>query len=294
MKRSFIFFCMYLLIGLVTSCGYLPKKDEPPPLPPIEEPKPPLKMKTDYFRAFPWDELPKPNKDGNDPNTKLHTWREGDTFESVAETEMGDVALGPKLAAYNDLIDPSKMVAGDKVVIPNPIIGLSSQMVVKRKGEKEFGSPAPLDIELKKGDEYKFRFEPNVNGFLYVFREGSKGLEILYPAPEKKAKRGTKRDTLIVADSGKVSAHTPLLIPSIMKGIPFDPKKMGERVFVFLSMRPIQELDDLRTKAKARVEEVEDVLHRVKQSDIVSEGPIKALRIADPADILGFTFNTNG
>jgi hypothetical protein len=292
MKRSFAIILSVLMIGLHAGCAYLVKPDLPPPLPPIEEVKPPFKLRMEHFKEFPWGELPKPAKDGNEPNSKLHTWREGDTFESVAETEMGTPAWGPKLGAYNDA-DAGKLSPGDKIVIPNPIIGISSTIVIKRKGEKEFGASQSFDTELKKGDEFKFHFESNVNAFLYVFREGAKGVDMVYPAQVKRGKRNKKAEPLI-RDTGKITAREPKLIPSDAKGMAYDPKRIGDRVFVFLSLRQIPEFDDLKEKEKIRVEEVEDVMHRVKQGDIISEGANRVLRITDPSEVLGFTLNVNG
>ncbi len=294
MKQSFILFFIVIYFGTITGCAYFQKKDEPPPLPPIEETKPPLKLKPDHFKEFPWADLAKPTKDGNDPNTKLYTWRDGDTFESVAESEMGNPALGTKLALYNDL-GPGKPIAGDKIVIPNAIIGLTSQIVIKHKKEREFGSPENLTAELKAGDEYKFRFESNVNGFLYAFKEDVKGVDFLYPAKVKIGARNRKKEKEpIMRDTGKIEAHTPLLVPSNPKGISYDPKKSGDRVFVFLSLRQIPELDDLKEKKSINVAEIEDVMLRVKQGDIVSEGAVRVLRIADPSEVLGFTLSVGG
>ena len=141
MKKSFIlFFALVFFESLISGCALFPKPEPPPPLPPIEEPKPPLKVKPDQFSAFPWSELGKPNKDGNEPNTKMHTWRDGETFASIAEDEMGNSAWGNDLSKYNDLSDSGKVTSGDKIVVPNAIIGLQSQMVIKRKGERTFGS----------------------------------------------------------------------------------------------------------------------------------------------------------
>lgn len=278
----------------MTGCAFLPKKDEPPPLPPIEETKPPLKMKGEHFKEFPWSELAKPKKDGNDPDTRTYTVREGDTFQSIAENEMGDPAMGAKLAAYNDMADISRPPVGDKIVIPNPIIGISTQMEVKRKGEKQFGSPESFDAPLGKGDEYRIRLESNANGYLYVFRQGTKGLEILYPAPVKKGKRNKKSEPLPPRDTGKISVHDPIYIPAGAKGFAYDAKRTGDRVFVFFSLRQVRDLEDLKEKAKLRIEDAEEVMHRVKEGDIISDGPIRIIRISDPAEVLGFTVNLSG
>ncbi len=296
MKRPLVLWCMVLVVGLITGCAYLPKKDEPPPLPPIEETKPRLeKMRGEYFRDFPWPDLPKPRKDGNDPDTRTYTVKDDDTFQSIAENWMGDPAMGAKLAAYNELPDTSKPPVGEKIVIPNPIIGISSQMEIKRKGNKEFGPAESFDAELKKGDEYRFRFESNVNGYCYVFRQGAKGVDMLYPDQVKKGKRNKKSEPLM-RDTGKITVHDPILIPSGSKGYVYDPKKTGagDRVFVFLSLREVRELEDLKEKQKIRAEDVEEVMHRVKEGEILTDGPIRVLRISDPQEILGFSLNLNG
>jgi hypothetical protein len=134
-------------------------------------------MKGEYFKAYPWAALAKPRKDGNDPDTTTYTFKEGDTLDSVAEKQMGDASLASGLASYNEISPSSKVPAGDKIVIPNPIIGISSQIMVKSKGDREFGAAQSFETKFKKGDEYKFRFEPNVDGYCYIFREGPKGVE---------------------------------------------------------------------------------------------------------------------
>ena len=306
MKRPLI--SLFIILGLISGCAYFQKKDEPPPLPPIEETKPPLSMKGAYFKAYPWDALAKPRKDGNDPDTTTYTFKEGDTLDSVAEKTMGDTGLASGLASYNEISPSSKVPAGDKIVIPNPIIGISSQMIVKSKGDREFGAPQSFDTKLKKGDEYKFRFEPNVDGYCYIFREGPKGVELLYPAQVKvqltkaqskaQLKKGKKAKAPapepLMRDTGKVKAHQPIEIPVAKKGFVYDAKDQGDRVFVFLSLREIPDLENLKEKPKLKVDDVETVMHRVKEGEVYSEGPYRLLRINDVAEILGFALNLNG
>lgn len=308
MKRPLI--SLFIILGLISGCAYFQKKDEPPPLPEIVETKPPLSktMKGAYFNAYPWTALDKPRKDGNDPETTTYTSKEGDTLASVAEKEMGDSGLADKLAEYNDIAPSSKVPAGDKIVIPNPIIGMSSQIMVKSKGEKEFGAAQSFDTKFKKGDEYKFRFESNVDGYCYIFREGPKGVELLYPAQVKvqptkaqakaKLKKGQKAKTPapepLMRDTGKVKAHQPIEIPVGKKGFVYDAKDQGDRVFVFLSLREIPDLENLKDKPKLKVDDVETVMHRVKEGEVYSEGPYRLLRINDVAEILGFALNLNG
>lgn len=305
MKRPLI--SLFIILGLISGCAYFQKKDEPPPLPPIEETKPPLSMKGEYFKAYPWAALAKPRKDGNDPDTTPYTSKEGDTLASVAEKEMGDSGLADKLAEYNEIAPSSKVPAGDKIVIPNPIIGMSSQILVKSKGDREFGSAQSFDTKFKKGDEYKFRFEPNVDGYCYIFREGPKGVEMLYPAQvkvpptkaqskaqQKKGKAKAPAQASFRRDTAKVKAHQPIEIPVAKKGFMYDDKEKGDRVFVFFSLREIPDLENLKEVPKLKVDEVETVMHRVKEGDVHSEGPYRLLRINDVAQILGFVLNLNG
>lgn len=300
MKGPRVILLSVLILGLTTGCAYFQKKDEPPPLPPIEETKPPLTLKGAYFKSFPWSELPKPLKDGNDPDTFTFTAKEGDTVESIAEKNMGNPALASGLATYNALSSPTSVPVNEKIVIPYPIIGMSSQLMVKEKGEKDFTRTEPFSTELKKGDQYKFRFEPNINGYCYIFREGAKGVELLYPAkvtkPDLKDKKGKKRVAEpLMRDTGKVMAYEPIIIPVGKAGFSFDPKSAGDRIYVFLAMRRIPELEDLKEKKKIAVEDIQDVMHRVKIGDIYSEeAPYHLLRVADPSEILGFSLNIKG
>ncbi|MBI5250797.1 MAG: hypothetical protein HY912_15000, partial [Desulfomonile tiedjei] len=175
----------------------------------------------------------------------------------------------------------------------NPIVGVSSRLLVKHKGEKEFGSPVPFDTELKKGDEFKMRFETNVNGFIYVFRQGVKGIDFVYPAKAKTSKR-TKQTEPLMRDTGKVTAHEPIEIPIDKKGFLYDVKSRGDVVFVFLSMKQIPDLEGLKDKKSIRVEDLQAVMHTVRPGEVVSAPPYNVLRVSDPKEVLGFTLNLNG
>ncbi|MBI4961731.1 MAG: hypothetical protein HY913_00495 [Desulfomonile tiedjei] len=293
MKRPLVGFIIILILGLITGCAYLQKPDVPPPLPPIEETKPPLTMKSKYFEAFPWGDLATPRKDGNDPDTRVYPAKEGDTFESVAENMMGNPGLAQGLAKYNELPAGQKMSAGEKIVIPNPIIGVSSQVLVKAKREKAFGGPQPFNTEFKKGDEYKLRFVSNVDGYLYVFRQGAKSVELLYPTPVKKGRRNKAQEAL-PRDSGKIRANDPKELPIGTKGYASDDKKVGDRIFVFLSLREDPDLEALKEKKGIKVEDVQAVMHRVKEGEVFSEPPYHLLRIADPKELLGLVLNIGG
>jgi LysM repeat protein len=293
MNHRVFLFLLIVITALMTGCAYFQKKDEPPPLPPIEETKPPLTMKSDYFKSYPWGQLPKPRKDGNDPDTTTYTVKEGETLESVAENLMGDPSLAAGLASFNDLSSPSSVKSGEKIVIPYPIIGVNSEIMVKSKGESDFGTPRRFGVEFKKGDEYKLRFEPNVDGYIYALRKGAKGLEYLYPAQVKISKRNKSTQPLM-RDTGKVNAHEAVEIPIGKKGFAYDPKKVGDMIYVFLSLRKVPELEDLKEKKTLRVEDVEDVMHRVKEGEVLNSPPYHLLRIIDPSEILGFSVNIDG
>jgi LysM domain len=286
-----------LTLALAASCAYLQPKDKPPPLPPIEETRPPLILKGDYFRKFPWNELAKPRKDGNDPDTSTYVVREDDTLESIARKEMGDASLASGLASYNELSSPLEVPVGDKLVIPDPIIGMSSQVIIKPKGEKEYGPPESFDVRFKKGDEFKMKFESNVDGYCYVFIKGAKGTEMLFPPkvkPEKKPGRRSKPTEPIKRESAEVKAYTPFEVPAGQKVV-YNSKMSGDTVRVFLSLRPIAGLEDLIEKKKIESDELLDVMHRVKEGDIYrSEPPYMLLRASDTADILGFSLNIIG
>lgn len=304
MKRSFIACCLILALGLITSCAYLQKPDVPPPLPPVETKiKPPFKVKAEHFAKFPWNELSPVRKDEPEPNTEVYTVKEGETLESIAEAKMGDKALAGPLGEYNEIRGAA--VPGEKIVIPYPIIGVSSKLLVKSKGTKEFGSPVPFNTELNKGDEYKMRFETNADGYLYVFRQGLKAVTLLYPAkpakPKPPASRRARQAKPVeppapVNDTGgKVAAHEAIEIPIAQKkGFAFDSANRGDMIFVFFSMRRISDLDDLKENKTITVQDLQAVMHRVKQEDIVSDPPNTVIRVSDPSEILGFTLNLNG
>jgi hypothetical protein len=293
MKRPLVAFLIVLILGLVMGCAIIQKKDEPPPLPPIEETKPPLSMKTKYFEAFPWDDLPKARKDGNDPDTFTYTVKDDDSLDKIAESMMGNAGLAKGLASYNELPSAQKVAAGEKLVIPNPIIGVSSQIKVKSKGEKVFGVPQPFSTEFKKSDEYKLLFESNVHGYLYVFRRGVKGVQLLYPSVAKRSKRNKSPEPLM-RDTGKVKAHDPVELPIGNKGFAYDPKNRGDRIFVFLSLRENPDLESLKDKKTIKEEDLETIMHGVKAGEILAEPPYHLLRITDPKELLGFALNISG
>ncbi|MFH0826037.1 MAG: LysM domain-containing protein [Pseudomonadota bacterium] len=290
-----------LVIGPLSACTYFQKKDEPPPLPVIEETKPPLTLNGEYFNAFPWDKLAKPQKNGNDPDTFTYAVKEGDSLENVAEKNMGDSGLSSGLAAFNDLSPSSDLKSGEKIVVPYPIIGVRSRMLVKAKGAKQFGDPEPFDTELKKGDEYKLSFESNIAGYCYILRESTKGIEFLYPAVAKPIPAVTKKKGKKPApepepgpESEPVKPRVPIVIPAGPKGFGYDPKLAADKIHVFLSVRRIPELDDLKEKKKVTRVELDDVLHRVKEGEVYREAPYTLLRISDPKEILGFSLNLSG
>ncbi len=293
MKRFLSLLTILNVFVVMSGCAYFQKKDEPPPLPPIEEVKPPLTLKSEYFKTFPWSELQSPKKDGNDQDTMTVTVKEGETLDGIAESMMGNTSLASGLATYNKLASANAISPGDKLVIPYPIIGMSSQITIKSKGSKDFSEPENFGTPFKKGDQYKLRFESNVDGNLYVYRKGVKGVVALYPAPLKKSKR-VKNPEPLMRDSGKVTAYDPVLIPIGKTGFVYNPKNAGDMLYVFLSLRKIPELEDLKTKATIKVEDIEDVMHRVKEGEIKTDPPLHLLRISDPSEILGFTINIDG
>lgn len=299
MKQLSIAFLVALVIGLVGGCAYFSPKDEPPPLPPIEDVKPPLTLKKDHFEAYPWDELAKPKKDGNDPDTFMYTVKEDDTLESIAEKNMGNAAMAADLASYNELTPGKNPPPGEKLVIPDPILGVKSGILVKAKGEKEFSGPQPFDYAFKKGDQFRLQFEPNVDGYCYVFRRHPKGVSMLYPAAIKqkttKRSRRRRKPEPLQRESAEVKAHTPIEIPPPKeKAVMYDPKQAGDQIYVFLSLQKIAEFEDLKDKEKIPPAEIDDVKHRVRAGDVLSDGPYTLLRITTPSEVLGFTLNLGG
>jgi hypothetical protein len=291
MKRRVIPSLIILILGLTAGCtSYFTKKDEPPPLPAIEEPKPArLEQKSEYFKAFPWGPLGKARKDGNDPDTTMYQVQADDTLQSVAEKQMGDAGQADKLGEYNDLSPSAKLAPGDKIVVPNPFIGVESQIQVK--GKKTFGEPQPFDTTLKKGDRYRMVFKTNVDGYLYVFRENVKtGVTMLYPAKAKKGRRN-KNEEPTRLDTGKVKAFDTVYIPIGDKGFAADPKRKGENVMVFLSLRNIPDLEDMKEAKKISIKSLQDVMHGVEDAKILADGNLHLMRVSEPKKILGFSLN---
>ncbi|MEW6351592.1 MAG: hypothetical protein AB1646_21280 [Thermodesulfobacteriota bacterium] len=284
-----------------SGCAIIPRQSDPetPPLPEIKkpEPPPPLTLKGEHFGAFPWSGV-KLRKDGTDPDTTSYTFAHDDTFDKVAEKMMGDSTLGPDLAKFNETEDPNSIKEGDKIVIPDPIIGVKSQLVVKGPRDKEFGDPEPFDHTFSKGDHYKFRFEPNVNGYLYVFRSGLKGTVMLFPprspaaaSPPARTKRGQRPTPPAeqTSEPVKVQAHKEVLIPT-GKGVPFDSTRTGDRIHVFFSMRPISALETLRASKKLQESDLE-MKDDISEGKMVVSPPVRVVRVKKPEEIIGFVLN---
>ncbi len=302
MQRTLIPFPIILILGLIAGCSYFQlKPDPPPPLPPIVDVKPPLKLKSTHFKGFPWDDLPEPQKDGNDVDTTTYILKEGDTLKIVAEKRMGDPEMAEKLAAYNELPSLDAVKPGDKIVIPNPILGVSGEIMVKPKGDKEFGTPKPFGVEFQKGDQYKLKFETNVKGYCYILRQGLKKVVFLYPLkaepakpkPKPRGRRKPKPEPLKLG-SAEVKAYEPIVLPTGKLGYRYDPKKAGDRIYVFFSLKEIPSLEDLKDKKTIPKEDLEDVMRSVKEGEILDDPPYRLLRIADPAEVLGFRINIDG
>ncbi len=278
--------------GFFSGCAIVPSKpDEVPPLPKIEEPKPPppLTLKGSHFQAFPWDEI-KLRKDGTDPDTTVYTFTHDDTLDKVAEARMGDSALAVGLARFNEIIDANSIKEGDKIIIPDPIVGVQSRLVVKGKGDKEFGEPQPLDHKLSAGDYYKLRFEPNVNGYLYVYKTGVKGTVQLFPEvkPPAQKKRGRKPSPPEPApEPVKVTARQEVLIPKGKTGFKFDSTTSGDELHVFFSMREIPALEGLRNAKTIKRTDL-DLRDEISEAKTVTSGAVRVIRIKKPEEIIGF------
>ncbi len=295
MKRPLGYILLVLIVGLTTGCTYFfAKKDVPPPLPPVIETKPPLKVTVKCFDEFPWKELSPAKKDGNDPDTTTVTLKEGQTLESVAEDRMGNPAMAEELARYNALAGASSAKAGDQIVIPNPIIGVKSEIMIKTKGSKQFADPVSFGAEFKKGDQYKLRFETNVNGHCYIFRKGIKTITSLYPLKAKQGRRNRTRAPLY-RDSSTVKAGAPIEIPIGKAAFKYDEKKKGDVIYVFLSLKEIPELEDaLKSKNEITMKDIEDIRVKVREDKILADKPYHLLRMLSPSDILGFSLDIDG
>ncbi len=300
MKHLSVACLVALAVGLVSGCAYFKPQDIPPPLPPIEEIKPPLTLKKDHFKAFPWNELAKPKKDGNDQDTFTYTVKEGDTLESIAEKNMGSGSMATDLASYNELTPGKEPPVGEKLVVPDPILGIKSGLLVKAKGQADFGDEQSLDYAFKAGDYFRLRFEPNVDGYCYVFRESPSGMSMIYPAliekkkPARISRKKKRKPEPIQRETAEVKAHQAILIPAGGKGAKYDPKQAGDQIHVFLSLQKIAEFEDLKEKTKILKEDVQDVMHRVRGGEILTDGPYRLLRISDPSQILGFSLHMRG
>ncbi len=299
-RISFLLAIVCCAFVLATNCSRIPiTPDEPeqPPLPPIVEKKPPLKMQSQYFNTFPWDELDKPEKAGNVQDAYTYVMKDGETLETVAKEQMGDAGLAPGLATYNGVSPTLKATDDEKLVIPYPIIGMKCEILIKPKGADEVDPPKNFESELKEGDQFRFRFESNVSGYCYIFRETARSTSMLFPLTEKKANTGRGRRRAGASSpperkSAEVKAHEPFEIPETEKKfIKYKPEMSGDRFWVFLSIRKITLLEELKEKKEIFKQDLEDVMQDVKQGEIFREPPIRLLRVARPFETLGFRMN---
>ena len=235
--------------------------------------------------------LQSPKKDGNDQDTITVTVKEGETLDGIAESMMGNASQAQWTLPHTTSRHRQTVLVREtnwKFLIQLSASAVSNDQV---EGTR-FSEPENFGTPFKKGDQYKLRFESNVDGNLYVYRKGVKGV-VVVPAPLKKSKRNKNPEPLM-RDSGKVTAYDPILIPIGKTGFAYNPKNAGDMIYVFLSLRKIPELEDLKTKPTIKVEDIEDVMHRVKEGEIKSDPPLRLLRISDPSEVLGFTLNIDG
>lgn len=117
----------------------------------------------------------------------------------------------------------------------NSNVGLGYTLYLKGKDENPVRvSPAQ---EFKEGDAIRLVFEPNVDGYLYVFHtENDKDPTMIFPDP--RLKRG---DNL-------VEAHVPYEVPASddaddsLRWFVFDEKSAIEKLYVVLSKEPLTEI----------------------------------------------------
>jgi hypothetical protein len=291
---------MVTVVLFASSCAYIPIKteDEPPPLPPIAETKkPPLEVKPIHFREFPWDELEKPTGDQTPNNTYIYTVKEGDTLESIAREQMGDASLSVGLATYNGLSSNMRVSEGENLIIPYPIVGIKSEVLVKPKDDDEL-IPDTFEREFNDKDEFRMRFEPNVDGHCYIFRVTSRSTSMLYPYKEEKPRRPRPgQEPGLKRKSSEVKAHEPIGIPEDEDiRIKYNhPTMAGDRIVVFLSISPIPALEELKEEKIIQEQDLIDVMHsRVKPDKIITEPPIRIMRVPSPLGILGFALSILG
>ena len=117
---------------------------------------------------------------------------------------------------------------------------------------------------------------------------------MLFPSKLKISSRNRRRRTTLVRQKPEVKAHEPITIPVGKKGFNYNPKRVGDKVYVFLSINPIPDLDDLINEKKINETRIQDVMQNVKEGEIFTEMPYKLLRISDPSEVLGFTLHLNG
>jgi hypothetical protein len=123
---------------------------------------------------------------------------------------------------------------------------------------------------------------------------------MVYPYEEKTGSTRRRRPRsdqagTVKRKSSKVKAHEPFELPEDEELlIEYKSTMAGDRLFVFLSIRPIPSLEELKDSRAIEEHDLQYVMDRVRQEKIFEEPPVKLLRVESPVEILGYALNIKG
>ena len=202
----------------------------------------------------PAPEPPSPNKNAKQPVVPPS----GQTAGKIPTPSNNTPSTGPNSGTAAKVI-PARL---DTPAKPSGKPGLRYELTQQMPDKREVG--VDPESTFHSGDRVRFTFESSVDGYLYVMEEGSSGKwTVLFPNPD------------INQGTNKVRSGEKYLVPAKQQWFTFDKTPGTERLTVFLSKSPMQELpgfnSPITTIASLDRSVVDSLQGKVNTRDLVFE-----------------------
>ncbi|RLC10939.1 MAG: hypothetical protein DRI57_19645 [Deltaproteobacteria bacterium] len=157
--------------------------------------------------------------------------RPGDTLAQIALTYLGNSTLAYPLAAYNGIRNPNQIQAGQTILIPKPRIGLQYKIELMRSTAG--GGCELLEVDdnfvFRSGDQFRMRVKSNINGYLYIFNQGSSNRKhLIFPDPR------------VLQGRNYLKAYREYTVPA-SGWFQFDNRPGTERLILVESLKPVSQ-----------------------------------------------------
>ena len=159
-----------------------------------------------------------------------YTVKPGDTLSQIALSYLGNADMAYLLAAYNGISNPNQIHVGQNILVPIPKIGLQYKIEIMRPvaGGCEIAEVND-NYAFRSGDKFRLRLRSNVNGYVYIFNEGtSQRKYMIFPDPR------------ISGGQNYLTAFREYTVPSA-GWFQFDNQPGTERMIFVQSLKPIQQ-----------------------------------------------------